>query len=284
MVRPSSRAAILSALIIMAAGPAQAQDMPGDDWDFGEDRARDLSIAAVTFDNFGVAVRCMGDTLSVVISGLPPASGERRIGFGMAERPATETIWISPQNGTSAFSLWPRSTAIDLSKGGRLSLSVPQTDASPKQYLVDLPGSDQAVGRVFKACDLTFERATDDPAPRREDLGGLRWIDTPEFEFPSDARYEGGIAAVRCGVSSIGRLEGCQVESEFPEGSGFGRAAARGAHRSGRVGLPEGVVADIGGRSINFVSRYSSFDAPVSAPPSRLPDREDVYNPVPEAP
>jgi hypothetical protein len=73
---PLKLVALCTALLIAAPVAAPAQD-PSEDWDFGADPARKLTIAAMTFENFGVAVRCMDENLSVVVSGLPVASGER---------------------------------------------------------------------------------------------------------------------------------------------------------------------------------------------------------------
>ena len=53
----------LIGLAALIATPATAQD----DWDLGRDPERKLTIAAVTYDNFGVAVRCMDDVMLSLI-------------------------------------------------------------------------------------------------------------------------------------------------------------------------------------------------------------------------
>lgn len=265
------------ALVALATGsPAAAQD--SDDWDFGEDPARKLAIAAVTFDNFGVAVRCMDGNLSVVMSGLPAASGVRSLRYRMGESPEGLSSWVSGRDSTSAFAVWPRFVATQMSRGGRLAVAAADGERV-RRFAVDLPRSSQSIGRVFQACGHELNPPDRDAPPGADDLAGLIWVRQPEISFPSQARYEGGQAAVLCNVTASGGLRGCTAESEFPEGSGFGRAAVIGAHRSGRVGLAEGSDSSMENRRISFVTRYWTDDTPVTPPPSRLPGREDAYDP-----
>lgn len=259
------------ALLLAVACPAAAQDVP-EDWDLGRAPDQNLTIAAVSFENFGVAVRCRNGILGVMVSGLPPAAGVRRIGYSMAGSPEKETTWVGAGEGRTAFAIWPASVARDLRHGGRLSLGVPEA-GRVKRIVVDLPASPSAIGQVFEACDR--ELPNDAPAaldlPEREDMGGLMWRSAPQPSFP-DTGSESGIAAVICGVDAAGALRGCRAESEFPEGGGFGRAATLGAHRTGRVAIRQGETGPLAGRRISFVVRYRISDAvdmPVT--PSRLP-------------
>ncbi len=272
----------LAALLVAnlaSSGPAVAQDEG--DWDFGEDRSRDLSIAAVSFENFGVAVRCMSGRLSVVMSGLPTASGQRTIQYRMGEAPGANTTWVSGKDSNTAFAIWPRSVATGMSRGGRLSMGVPDGETI-RRYAVDLPPSTDAIARVFRACGHELSPPGEDTAPAGENFAGLVWRKSPEINFPDRARYETGMAAILCEVRRDGRLQDCTVESEFPEGSGFGRAATLGAHQSAQVAPAGGSDGGMEGRRISFVTRYSTYDALLTPPPSRLPDRDEVYNPAPD--
>jgi hypothetical protein len=266
------------ASLLLVTGPAGAQEN-SDDWDFGQDASRNLTIAAVTFDNFGVAVRCMNDSLSVVVSGLPQDSGRRSLGWRMGDEPDQQTAWVSPPNSASAFSIWPRSVATSLSHGGALQIAARDGD-STRRYTVDIPPSGQAVGRVFEACGLSLTSPTTAP-PSGESFAGLRWARAPEPSFPSrNLTYGAGLAALRCTAQANGSLRDCQVESEFPEGAGFGRAAVLGAHRTGRVAaIEEG--QSVAGRTIVFLTRYGQITGGwLEPPPSRLPNRDEIYNPV----
>lgn len=252
------RGAVMAAVLAMAASPALAQEA-GDDWDYGEDPARKLSVAAVTFENFGVAVRCMDARLSVVLSGLPVATGSRRIQYRMGDGQESEGEWISGRESTTAFTVWPRYVAAGLSRGGRLAMAVPDGDGT-RQYAVDLPASGASISRVFSDCGHDLEASIADTAPSREDLAGLVWRRTPEPSFPSRASYDVGLAGITCHARDNGRLRDCRIESEFPEGSGFGRAATYGAHRTGQVALADGSTSGMAGRRISFLVRYRAMD------------------------
>ncbi|MCS6627429.1 hypothetical protein N0B44_31440 [Roseibacterium beibuensis] len=269
----------LAAALLAAGGSAVAQDA-GDDWDFGEDPAQKLSIAAVSFENFGVAVRCMDGSLSVLMAGLPADSGRRSLSYRVGQGPEQVSNWISSPGGTTAFAFWPRAVARDLSEGGRLTVVVPTDDGS-RRISADIPRSREAVARVFRDCDRELTSGDATAAPRDEDFVGLVWLRQPDGSFPDRARYADGIAAVQCLVRASGRLGDCTVESEFPEGSGFGRAAVLASHRTGRVGPAGGGDEDIEGRSITFTMRYGIVDNYMTPPPSRLPDSDKGYNDLP---
>lgn len=265
-------AALLAAALTIHT-PAFAQE--GDDWDFGSDPARKLTIAAVTFDNFGVAVRCMDGTLGVVMSGLPEASDERRMGYWIGDHAAPQSPWVSGRRSNTAFAVWPRSVATALSRGGQLTV-VAMDDQTPRRYTVDLPVSHAAIGQVFQACGHALEPVSDeDEAPSGETLGGLRWVKPPRPTFPSRSSDDGGLAALTCTLNAQGRLRDCAVESEFPEGAGFGRAATYAAHRTAEVAPtePGGVME---GRRVSFTARYNLLPgAPLPAIATRLPQRDE---------
>lgn len=261
-----TRKIITAGLALVLVGPASAQDA-GEDWDFGHDANRNLTIAAVTYDNFGIAVRCLNDTLSVVVSGVQAEEGEQTIRFAMADKGERDTSWIGARGGVSLFSIWPASIAAYLRDGGRLSLGIPNGERT-RRMAVDLPPSPTAIDRVFAACG----RDAPEQATGRldgENLNGLRWRSIPQPSFPSNTDSESGIAALQCTTDDSGAPRDCRVESEFPEGGGFGRAAALGAHRNGRVELAEGAEGQVGGRRIAFTVRYNM--APIEPrPPSRM--------------
>ncbi|WP_162998142.1 MULTISPECIES: hypothetical protein [Brevundimonas] len=260
---------VLLSATLMTSGPLAAQD--ADDWDFGRAPDQDATIAAVTFDTMGVAVRCMGDSLSVLLSGMPAGSGERPIRVAIGDGPEQEGMWVSARDSGTLFAVWPRGYATDLARGGQLRISVPDGSTSVR-YAVDLPRSEAAIAQVFQACGQSLDQGSD-RSPSGVSMAGLNWLNPPEINFPGQSRYEGGIAALICTTRSDGRLEDCSIESEFPAASGFGRASARGAHRTGRVEAVDGGDADIGGRRIAFLTRFSTNFTPRSDLPTRIPGR-----------
>lgn len=255
---------------VLVADLASGQEAAGDDWDLGHDPARKLTMAAVTFDSFGVAVRCLDGTLSVLMSGLPPASGERLIAYGL-DKPPHPSHWISGTAGTTAFALWPRSVARDLSKGGQLTVDATDGELT-RRYVVDIPGSETSIDSVLQACGR--DPAAQTEAPSGESFAGLRWDRQPQIMFPHRANSDFALAALRCDVIASGHLRRCRIESEFPEGGGFGRAATLGAHQSGRV-APLEQEASPAGREVAFLVRYNLID-PGFTIPSRLKPPSDT--------
>lgn len=267
----------LLAMTGLIAGPAFAQD----DWDLGRDPERKLTIAAVTYDNFGVAVRCMDDVMSVVVSGLQQGPGLRTIRHQLGDQPPMSGRWVSAAEGAAAFSVWPASTAAYLARGGRWVLEAPDGERV-RRITVDIPASPAAVSEVFSACGRTLSPATLDEEPAGEDFAGLRWVDVPVAEFPSRTNAQAGVAALTCTADRRGNMRGCRIESEFPEGAGFGRAAVIAAHRRGRVAARPGGTTDIEGRKMAFLVRYNLNDEmPLPRGPSLLPARpEEQTRPV----
>ena len=254
----------LAAFAVMAAATpafAQAQTpaaaIEGDDWDFGEDASRRLTIAAVTFENFGVAVRCMDGAFSLILSGLPEASGERTIRYEIGDEEA-ESLWVSAPDSTSAFAVRPNWLAQQMGRGGQLALTVRDSRES-RRIVADLPPSPQAIARVFSACgrpmreDLARSRAEDEEAVA---MPGFVWRSSPRVNFPVRAMPTKGLAAVTCQVKPDGGLRDCTAESEFPVGSGFGRAAELAAHQTGRVGWANRSREPLPDRTITFTVRY----------------------------
>src|SRR5690606_25430162 len=133
---------------------------------------------AVTFENFGVAVRCVDGNLSVMLSGLPQATGRRHVKYSMGGEEETDGEWISGRDSTVAFTVWPRFVAARMSRGGLLSMAVPDGEGQ-RRYAVDLPASAVAIGQVFNTCSQDLEASIADTAPSREDVGRLFWRRTP---------------------------------------------------------------------------------------------------------
>lgn len=260
------------AFAALIATPATAQD----DWDLGRDPERKLTIAAVTYDNFGVAVRCMDDVMSVIVSGLPDGRGLRTLRHQLGDQPEMSGRWVSAGDGGAAFSVWPASTAAYLARGGRWVLDVPDGDRV-RRISADIPPSSTAIGAVFSACGRTLAPESLVGEPSREDFAGLRWVETPMPSFPNRTDTAAGVAALTCTVTARGGLRGCRIESEFPEGAGFGRAATMAAHRDGKVApIDPGSSVSMEGRRVSWFVRYNMSDQePLPTIPSRLPYRPE---------
>ena len=206
----------------------------------------------------------------MVVSGLPTREGIQTFDYQMGERTDDDSLWVSGGRNQSAFALWPAHVARDLRRGGRFALGVPDGERV-RRIAVDLPASPSAIGRVFEACGREMPEDST-AAPDRENLAGLQWRDRPTPSFPARTDSETGVTALICGVASSGALRQCRVESEFPEGGGFGRAAVLGAHRTGRVEMKDGETGAMEDRRVSFYVRYGlGLDLPPI--PSRLRPR-----------
>lgn len=273
MISRSITAAALAAGLLF--NNTAAAQVSSDDWDYGENAGEKIVIAAVTFDTFGIAVRCQDNALSVVVSGLPVATGERKLRYQMGDNPEIESVWVSGRNSAAAFAVWPQRIASELSYGGTLRISALDGD-QVRRYQVDLPASPISVPRVMSTCG--HEPYAQADAPTGENLAGLRWTSRPEINFPSRSSVETGLSAIQCWVRPNGRLRDCDILSEFPQGAGFGRAATLGAHRTAQVASVSDTSENLENRRVNFVIRYNSYEAQFAPPPSRLTNRDDNYN------
>ena len=273
----------LIGLAALIATPVLAQGA-AEDWDLGRDPERKLTIAAVTYENFGVAVRCMDDVMSVVVSGLPEGPGLRTIRYRIGDQAEMSGYWVSAGDGAAAFSVWPAALAAQLSMGGRWVLEVPDGERV-RRISVDVPASPAAIGEVFSACGRELSPTSLRDEPSRENFGWLRWVEVPVPEFPTRTNAGGGLAALTCTADARGNLHACRIESEFPDGAGFGRAAVVAAHRRGQVGPLPGSTIGPDGRRISFLARFNLTDhVPLPTIPSRLPVRpEDVTRPPGQA-
>jgi hypothetical protein len=264
------RRVLIAVLAASFVAPAAAQE-PAEDWDFGVDDRRNLTIAAVSFETFGVAVRCLDGVFGVVLSGLPAGPNLRSIAYRMGDGPEISTEWVGLRNGQTAFAVWPAHRAEELAGGGRLSLGV-RDGERVRRIAVDLPPSPSAVTRVFQACDRTPPSLQPVRVADGESFSGLRWRRQPQVSYPSQTLSEGGLAAIACRSTETGSLRGCSIESEFPEGGGFGRAATLATHRTARLEQSDGTQTGMEGRRVSFVVRYNLLsEAETLSPPSRLP-------------
>lgn len=261
----------LIGLAALIATPAAAQD----DWDLGRDPARKLTMAAVTYDNFGVSVRCMDGVMSVVVSGLPEGRGLRTIRHQLGDQPEMSGRWVSAGDGGAAFSVWPAATAAYLARGGRWVLDVPDGQRV-RRISADIPASPVAIGEVFTACGRTLAPESVSDEPSGEDFSGLRWVEMPVPSFPTRTDAAAGVAALTCTVTARGGLRGCRIESEFPTGAGFGRAAVIAAHRDGRVAPIEPGSTDPEGLRVSWFVRYNMSDQePLPPTATHLPYRPE---------
>lgn len=225
------------------ASPVAAQE---DDWDLIRNDTTGVVTASVVFsDGFGIATRCTNGVFEVLMAGLPQAEGNddtRLLEVGLGEDETYTQSWTNGSNRTVAFSQYPARFARVLRRGGVLRVTAQgAAEASAGTITVELPTSPAAVNETMTACDRPLEDnrlanvgwvVPTDGIPHP-----LTWRVQPAPEYPRDALRAGlvsGFAVVNCLAMPNGRLDDCEVESEFPVGYGFGEASIDGT-RAARV-------------------------------------------------
>lgn len=90
-----------------------------------------------------------------------------------------------------------------------------------------------------------------------------RWVRHPSAEFPQQALDSGitkGRATINCGWLSDGVLSACRIQSESPEGAGFGEAALAGATH-GRLSIDDVATRPAGSRVV-YTANFDAIEEP----------------------
>jgi len=147
---------------------AFAAAQTGDDWEFAEDAARNLSVAAVRYDGGqAIIVQCSAGELKVALQGFPQRQGPSyRLRAERADGVTDVQTW-DVAAGRTWFSAAPARDARFLRTGGALKLHSDDAQASPVSATFELPAEHGNIDRVLTACGytLTNERDTLARAP-----------------------------------------------------------------------------------------------------------------------
>jgi hypothetical protein len=230
---------------------ASAQDAISD-WDLTENDERRLTAASMTFSSgVSLILRCANGQYDALISGIPPVEAGtewRTISLQFGDGPASERQWFVGTNPAVAISRLPARLARQLREGGVVKVRVEDPVAGRRmRYDLDLPESAANIDRTLTACDRPTEDVRDSLV---EDLGenglpmGIEWNRPPEPRYPDGPTFERGFVTISCLNRPDGRLQNCIIESEYPAGGGFGRAALNGIERGSIrvVGAPDAPV------------------------------------------
>ncbi|MCW0046175.1 hypothetical protein OIU13_06445 [Brevundimonas sp. BT-123] len=141
---------------------AFAAAQTGDDWEFAEDAARNLSVAAVRFDGGqAIIVQCGAGELKVALQGLPERTGpSHRVRAERADGMTDVQTW-DVAAGRTWFSAAPARDARFLRAGGVLKLRSDAGQASPVSATFELPTEHDNVDRVLTACGYTLTNDRD---------------------------------------------------------------------------------------------------------------------------
>lgn len=145
--------AVVLAGAICAPSLALAQD--DDDWEFGEDAARQMTVASVRYDGGkAVVAQCEKGELKVVIVGLPAATtGSRHLTATRTDGRRDQQAWLAPVGQTAFTSTVSGRDARFLRGGGMFELhSVEGEAGTPMRAAFDLPTQNANLDRVLTAC------------------------------------------------------------------------------------------------------------------------------------
>ena len=154
MMGCSVRHCVLAVVLAVAiCSPALAQEE--DDWEFGEDAARQLTVATVRYDaGKAVVAQCEKGELKVVIVGLPAATtGSRHLNASRTDGRRDSQGWFAPVGQTAFTSTTPGRDARFLRGGGMFELRSAEDEAgTPMRAAFDLPTQNANLDRVLAAC------------------------------------------------------------------------------------------------------------------------------------
>jgi hypothetical protein len=141
---------------ILCAGPTAALAQDGDDWEFQEDPARNLSVAAVRYDGgSSVIVLCREGVLTTVLTGLPTANriellAERADGRGDSQ------VWLDAGQPGTLRSSAPERDARFLRGGGAYRVRTVEGQTPAFRTSFDLPTRFVNLDRVIITCGLAI--------------------------------------------------------------------------------------------------------------------------------
>jgi len=227
-------AAGLLALALSMPGVSLAQDA-GDDWDLVQDPARNLTMAVLAFDaGPAVAVRCLGGSFEVLLSGLTRFDGQTTLlDMGFDDEPLRMTHWWPTEPAGLFKAAHSPYLARRLRGGGALTIAkrVEEGEAGVR-YVIPLVPSPGAVDAVLSACDLPKDdpRISGDAWASAISGEQMSWLRRPTPTYPDaafQARVNAGRVYISCVAMPSGEIRDCRADSQSPPNVGFDREALR---------------------------------------------------------
>lgn len=175
---------ILSALVF--AGPAASQD---DDWELVSDPARNLTAAAVRYDDGrAVVAQCAPAGLRIVLIGLPATTQDTRVlSVQRADGRSDTQTWFAAPGATAFTASVTGRDARFLRGGGRFEVASPAGSTAPIRAVFDLPAQNANLDHVLATCGY----ATDDQRdllPRADETLKSQWAADHAQEIEQTSR------------------------------------------------------------------------------------------------
>ena len=197
--------AALCAPLCVGLGAAAPQD---DAWEFAEDAAQELTVAAVRYDGGQMIVaQCRRGGLTLVVAGLPASAEMLRLAASRSDGRAADQVWLSAGAPGAYRSASPGRDARFLRGGGSFAVR-PAADApAAVSGDFDLPAESGNLDRVLTACGWALEDDRD-LLPEAEVLldRPRRGREPPAYRPPAAPERE-----VSCIVREM-RLRDCRAD------------------------------------------------------------------------
>ena len=240
----------LAALAIVGiglGGATSATTQTDDDWEFAEDAARSLTVAAARYDSgHAVIAQCAGGKLGVLLVGLPATTETPRPLAATRPSGATDTqSWTVEAEGTLTSTL-PARDARFLRAGGELRLQSPPGESTPVNATFDLPARSTNLDRVLTACGYPLVDDRDAIPKAAPDL---------RLQRPPNKGDVGGRPGRSLELSCIiqnGAYSQCRAD-HFPKGMDSRSARSEALRRNGSRLHPDDAAANEGKVAYIFV-------------------------------
>lgn len=212
---------MLAAAMAIQPATAFAQD---DDWEFQQDAARKLSVAAVRYDDGkAIIARCQDGDLKLVVVGLPEMTGSAVYLEGRRPDGRRDIQTWNPQSGGGAAALSSGVPARDirfLRGGGTWGFSTLPGAPRAMRATLDLPSQSANLDRVLAECRRSLQDDRDVLPRARFDAAEARASSDaqPQPRRPIQRGQVVGVADISCIIRDL-RFTDCRADFERPEGA-----------------------------------------------------------------
>ena len=150
--------AVAASLCALACTAGQAVPVQDDDWEFAEDPAQELTLAAVRYDGGqSIIAQCQQGRLVLLLTGLPEGEEMLRLAATRADGRAVAQRW-TPVGGPGMYrSVTPGREARFLRGGGAYVVRSAVGAAATVSATFDLPAQSANLDRVLTACGWALE-------------------------------------------------------------------------------------------------------------------------------
>lgn len=236
-------ALVIAYLLSGVPAPGTLGHDPDSDCDYAVAEDNISSVASVGYSNgLVINVTCYtGGTINVVMTGLPPAEGDRySMGLSRADGRTTTVPTAILNSGTLSVDYDERIARI-MRGGGELVMRLERMHSPPVVVQVDLPEQHENLDRVIEHCGRRLDEPRD-ALPILIDLQSIPRATLPPARRSRTGSSEWARVEISCVVSAATRLEDCQVDYQDGGSRSYGSAVTR-AYDGARVDVADPTAA-----------------------------------------